>query len=292
MTLTPTRYVLPRRELRPRSWRIWTLFAENMGLMARTGPLILATMGFLICFLPLLIEIVFAEVFQVSAQLTVQEFYFPFGPQGTLFSGFGTILFFLLLLMATIVGSGIIADDLKTRAIALYLSRPINVLDYLTAKSCVVGAWLALICMLPGLLTVLLATVLGYASGAVAVQAFGAYLGVGLLLTGCLSGISLLFSSLTERRAFAAVMIFATLLFDELLAAILEGVTGDSSWLYVSPWEDVRSVAAAAFSYPPAGSPPASPLDPTVALAVLLAFIVALFALVYLRLSKMQVVSD
>src|SRR3972149_3835513 len=66
-------------------------------------------------------------------------------------SNFLVLLFTIL--MASIVGSGLIADDIGSMALTLYLSRPITHADYLTAKAAILGPLIAMIAALPLLLT-------------------------------------------------------------------------------------------------------------------------------------------
>lgn len=286
MTLNPIRYVLDRRVTQPRFQRLWAMFTQNFSLRARTGPLLLAALGFALTFVPLLALMLIRLYVPVPifAPLSLSSFAIDFDN-----GGLSIFLFLFVLLMTTLVGSGIISDDLKTRSITLYLSRPITVLDYLAAKASVVGIFLALLCMIPGALTAILITLIGGVSATIGLEAFFAFLGVGLLMTAVFSGVGVFFSSMTDRRAFSGVAIFAVLLADDLFAAILAGVTNNVSWLYVSPWQDVLEVGQAAFSVTPA---PGDHLSWGVSLAVLLGLTVALYAVVYLRLSRLEVVTD
>lgn len=63
----------------------------------------------------------------------------------------------LLAMIATVlVGSGLIADDLRTRALALYLVRPLRPRDYMLGKAMIIPALLVPFMLLPGLLLWLL----------------------------------------------------------------------------------------------------------------------------------------
>src|SRR5207247_4090004 len=55
-----------------------------------------------------------------------------------------TVLFFITL-MASLVGSALIADDLNSMALTLYLSRPITHADYLVAKAAILAPLISLI---------------------------------------------------------------------------------------------------------------------------------------------------
>jgi len=59
-------------------------------------------------------------------------------------------------LLAMLVGAGLVSDDLRTRALPLYLVRPISASDYVIGKALVLPAILFWVCLLPGLLYYLL----------------------------------------------------------------------------------------------------------------------------------------
>lgn len=71
------------------------------------------------------------------------------------FHGWFTSLFVVLLTL--FVGAGLVADDVKSRALPLYLIRPITSLDYFLGKFLVPMTVLAVVVLLPGLWLVLLA---------------------------------------------------------------------------------------------------------------------------------------
>lgn len=74
------------------------------------------------------------------------------------FHGWFTPLFVVLLTL--FVGAGLVADDLKSRALHLYLIRPLTPLDYFLGKFLVPMAVLAVVVLLPGLLLVLMAALM------------------------------------------------------------------------------------------------------------------------------------
>jgi|GEM_PF-3326782 len=62
-----------------------------------------------------------------------------------------------IVLLTLFVGAGVVADDLRTRALPLYLVRPITPLDYFLGKWLVPASVLVVYVLLPGLLLLLLA---------------------------------------------------------------------------------------------------------------------------------------
>src|SRR3989442_10235731 len=119
----------------------------------------------------------------------------------------GFVLFFVSL-MAAIIGSGLIADDLHSMAFTLYLSRPITHLDYLLAKAAILAPLISMVTILPLLLTALVAALLGLFSWTIALEAMGISLVVGGLLTLFYTAVTLFLSSLTRRKGIAAAAVF------------------------------------------------------------------------------------
>lgn len=85
-----------------------------------------------------------AEMARLGLKLVLMEFHH------------GNALFVVLL--ALFVGSGLVADDLRTRALPLYLVRPLGPVDYFLGKWLVVPATLFVHVFVPGLFLVVLAS--------------------------------------------------------------------------------------------------------------------------------------
>jgi ABC-2 type transport system permease protein len=198
----------------------------------------------------------------------------------------GAILFFVML-MAAVVGGGLIADDLDSMALTLYLSRPLTVADYLSAKAAILATLTALVAVLPLVLTPLVGALLGFFAWDVALEAIAIGIGLGLLLTAFFSALALFLSSLTRRRAYAAAAVFALVLglvgVESVLASL--GSLNTASVLYLSPWEDFLTVARAAYGL--AGGP----IDWAAALAILLGVTVLAALATWVRMRAIEVVS-
>jgi ABC-type transport system involved in multi-copper enzyme maturation permease subunit len=61
-----------------------------------------------------------------------------------------TQIFCVMIVVAT-VGPRLVSEDLRSRALALYLARPITRLDYIVGKLAVVSFWVATVTLLPAL---------------------------------------------------------------------------------------------------------------------------------------------
>src|SRR3989441_5000767 len=118
------------------------------------------------------------------------------------------VLFFVSL-MAAIIGAGLIADDMQSMAFTLSLSRPITQSAYLLAKAAILAPLIAMVTILPLLLTALVAALLGFFSWTIALEAMGITIVVGGLLTLFYTAVTLFLSSLSRRKGIAAAGGFA-----------------------------------------------------------------------------------
>src|SRR3989441_2325563 len=120
----------------------------------------------------------------------------------------GFVLFFVSL-MAAIIGAGLIADDMQSMAFTLYLSRPITQSDYLLAKAAILAPLIAMVTILPLLLTALVAALLGFFSCTIALEAMGITIVVGGLLTAFYTDVTLFLSRLPPPKGTAPARVFA-----------------------------------------------------------------------------------
>ncbi len=80
-----------------------------------------------------------------------------------------------MLIVATSVGAGSLAEDVGNRSITLYLSRPIRLIDYLAAKSAATGRWLVIAAVVPGWPGLAVVLVLGWAPTSLVLSGAGAF---------------------------------------------------------------------------------------------------------------------
>jgi ABC-type transport system involved in multi-copper enzyme maturation permease subunit len=195
------------------------------------------------------------------------------------------VLFFVTL-MAASGGAGLIADDRRTMALSLYLSRPITPADYLGAKAFVLAALISTIAVLPLLITPLAAALLGLVPWGIGLEALGIGLGLGLLLTAVYTSVTLFLSSLSSRRAYAAAAVFALTFGLTVPVGVLADSIGQQALRYVSPWDDYLAVARAAF-----GSPSGA-LNWIPALLVVLVLVVLTSMITYARIRDLEVSTE
>lgn len=270
-----------RREipLRGRRSRVWAIVGAGLRReMRRPAAIFTIGLGTSITTIYSIILVLFAPFLLQGQPLDLAFFYTP--------ASFAAVPFFVTLL-AAVVGAGLIADDLDTMALTLYLSRPVSAADYLTAKAAILAILTGLITILPMVLTPLLGAVLGKFAWPLGLEAAALGILLGILLTAFFTSVSLFLSSLTRRRSYAAAALFAIIFgligTESVLAS--SGAVNNPSVLYLSPWEDYLTVARVTFGLP------GDPINWAVGLAILLAATVLAALATWWRMRSMEVVS-
>lgn len=223
-----------------------------------------------------IVIVFFAPLFLPGLLLDLSFFYLPA-------SNFFILLF--VTLMASVVGSGLIADDLHSMALTLYLSRPITHTDYVLAKAAILGPLVSMISVLPLVITPIVAALLGVFPWDVALPAIGLSILVGVLYGGFYTAATLFLSSLTTRRAYAAAGVFAMTFGLTFPAQILAAATGEPAFLYASAWDNYLAVARALFGAPQ------PPIDWAPSLAILLGATALAILGTYARMRTREVVA-
>ncbi len=280
MSIRPPEYDRAPPALRPRSARVRAIVEEGVRERTRALNIVLLAFIFIVVLLPLGFIFYFEATFgslvgSAPSRLSLLDFPFELD----------FWMFFLILLTAS-VGAASVAGDRATRALTLYLARPITRTDYLAAKTGVVGIWVGLGAILPGLIGVVILLALGYLSLPVALEGAGGYLLVGLIGTGAFTGLAILLSSLTARSTVAGAGIFGSLIGVHAVVAVLSGISGQSSYLYLSPIEDVLAMAKGVFGVS------GNSLDPWVAGAGMVALAGVTLGLAHELLRGAEVVEE
>ncbi len=271
---TYTRREIPLLSRRHRRWAIYTTGLRRE--IRRPAALFVIGLGTAITTVSSLVIVLFASLIPGAGARDLTFFFTP--------ASNAAILFFLTL-MAAVVGGGLIADDLDSMALTLYLSRPLSPADYLGAKAAILGTLTALVAMLPLVLTPLVGFLLGFFAWDVALEAAGISILLGALLTGFFTSLALFLSSLTRRRAYAAAALFALIFGLLAVESILASTLNNASLLYLSPWEDFLEVARVAYGLP------AGVIDWAAALAILLGATILTALGTWVRMRAVEVVS-
>jgi ABC-2 type transport system permease protein len=263
-----------------RALRAWPITREALRMIlsrrAFLGLLLMAWLPFV------------GRVIQVYIVTRFQEAERILRIDGRLFGEFLNGQLLLLLLLSIFGGAGLIANDLRTGAILVYLSRPLTRRDYVLGKLGVLLALNLSATLAPGLM-------LYVVGGALAPERIFkwelAWLGPAivlhsLVLSLLVSLVALAMSALSRSARVAGLAFFAVMVVSNLVLELLRRIY-DAPWVFVlSVWDDLVSLGKALFGVPlRAGAPPW--IYPALALAALAA---ACLAVLRARVRAVEVV--
>ena len=186
----------------------------------------------------------------VSATFTQASF---LAPKGETFREFldqqGAFVFFVTIY----VGAGLIANDRRANALQLYLSKPMTSAEYVAGKLAILFLFLVTVTFLPAM--TLLATQAIFA-GSLTFVRNNLYLLPAITLFSLLqvllaSTTMLALSSLSKSSRFVAVMYAGVFFFTTALFNALRGITGTSSFAWLSPTASLEQLGDVIFRLPP-----------------------------------------
>ena len=164
----------------------------------------------------------------------------------------------LFVFLVVIGQSGLIADDRRTNALQLYLSKPLTRVEYILGKLVPPLTYVLGVTLLPALLLLILQIVF---AGTLTFLRANLFLLPAIVLfslvQALLSAFAILaLSSLTKSRRFVAIMYAGVVFFTFAMYQVLRAITTSSSWAVISPVEMLDVVANAAFRSKAASSVP------------------------------------
>ena len=141
---------------------------------------------------------------------------------------------FFVVLTTSTVGAGLIARDVRSNALEIYLTKPISRIDYVLGKLAVIGAFIFQVTFVPSALLFLVASALwpGYFEAAFPIVP---RLFVACLVAALVNGLVILaLSSLTRSSRFATVIWFACCFLSLIAGELLNRITGDPYFYLIS----------------------------------------------------------
>lgn len=227
--------------LRTSQARWWTIAWAGTKLVIRRKIFLLLVLG-----PPTIHFLVRAAQIYAFHQLRIM----PLGPIGPQF--FHQFLMgqsFFLVIFCIFVGSGLIAHDLRDRALQFYLSKPVTRLDYVLGKLTIVLLFLAFVTLIPGLLLFILELSFGDAGEFLRNHYWllGSIIGFSLMLTLPLGLMILALSSLTHNGRYAAIGFAAIGMFSPVLAEMLRATFRSAEFMVVSIWANIEQLGALLF---------------------------------------------
>ncbi len=173
------------------------------------------------------------------------------------YAGYYGFITLAIILFAALVAPEVLVSDRRNGMLAMYLSTPLHRGTYLASKAIAVGATLGLVTLFPPILVLL-----GYTFDGSGPDGFGNWVLTllrifvsGFAVSAALTSVSMAASSLTDRRAFAAIGIVLIVLISPILAnALVEGAGLSPYWwmisLFTMPFELVNRIFGQAGDLP------------------------------------------
>ena len=194
-----------------------------------------------------------------------------------------------VILLAIIVGSGLIADDRANKVIPLYFSKAITKKGYIIGKFCGLGILIGLVTVIWSNLWFLTIMILGGFSWEYFTShlwIMGAFTIYGLLVTFVITSLTLAASSLARNRYVVGASILATFLITTFISVIISKVTGEDNYLMISPSANFLFVGHALFDLQ------TSPVEWEYALLSLAGLAAISWFILWLQLIKREVANE
>lgn len=233
-----------------RSWQVITRAGVRTVLSRRAflGLMLLAWSPFVVR----AVQVYIAANFQQASFLapkaeTFREF---LGQQG-IFVFFVTIY----------VGAGLIANDRRANALQVYLSKPLTRAEYVGGKLAILFIFLVGVTWLPAITLLLIQIMFAGSFTFVRENIFlvPAITLFSLLQVLVASTTMLALSSMSKSARFVGVMYAGLIFFTSALFNALRGITGRSSFAWISPTETLEQIGNIIFRLePPFSLPPAA----------------------------------
>ena len=142
------------------------------------------------------------------------------------YPGYYGFIILAIVLFTALVAPEALVSDRRNGMLAMYLSTPLDRRTYLVAKGLAIAAMLGLVTLLPPVLVLIGYTVENAGPDGLAawLATLGRIVVSGVAISAALAAVSMAASSLTDRRAFAAIGIVLLLFATPILsAALVEG---------------------------------------------------------------------
>lgn len=186
------------------------------------------------------------------------------------------------------IGAGLIANDRRANALQLYLSKPMTSAEYIAGKLAILFIFLSAVTFLPAILLLITQAVL---SGNLTFVRANAYLVPAITLYSLaqvlLAATTMLaLSSLSKSARFVAVMYAGLFFFTTALFQALRGITGRSTFAWLSPSASLQQLGDVIFRLDPRYQ-----LHPAIAAFVVVFLIAASVAILLRRVRGVEIVT-
>jgi ABC-2 type transport system permease protein len=161
----------------------------------------------------------------------------------------GVFVFFVTIY----IGAGLIANDRRANALQVYLSKPLTRAEYVAGKFAILFLFLASVTWLPAILLLIVQTMF---AGNFAFVQENLFLLPAITLFSLLqvlvSAMTMLaLSSMSKSSRFVGIMYAGLIFFTAAFFQALRGITGRSSWAWISPADTLEQMGAYIFRIDP-----------------------------------------
>jgi ABC-2 type transport system permease protein len=155
----------------------------------------------------------------------------------------------LFVFLVIIMQSGLIADDRRTNALQLYLSKPLTRVEYILGKLIPPLAFVLGVTLLPAVVLLILQIVF---AGSLTFLSANLFLMPAIVLFSLVQALLSAFaivalSSLSKSRRFVAIMYAGIVFFTAAVYQVLRLITNSRRWAVISPGEMLDVIANAIF---------------------------------------------
>jgi ABC-type transport system involved in multi-copper enzyme maturation permease subunit len=271
------RRYLGTRDAIGRSWRVMT----RAGVMSVVSKRVFLGM-MLFAWAPFVVRVV---QFYFATTLAQASF---LAPSGETFREFldqqGIWVFFVTIY----VGAGLIANDRRANALQLYLSKPMTSAEYIAGKLAILFIFLVAVTFLPAILLLITQALL---AGNLTFTRNNLYLVPAITLYSLaqvlLAATTMLaLSSLSKSSRFVAVMYAGLFFFTTALFQTLRGITGRSTFAWLSPGAALQQLGDVIFRLEPRYQ-----LSPAIAALAVLVMIAGSIIILMRRVRGVEIVT-
>ena len=195
----------------------------------------------------------------------------------------GVFVFFVTIY----IGAGLIANDRRANALQVYLSKPLTRAEYVAGKFAILFLFLVGVTWLPAILLLFIQIMF---AGSFAFLRDNVFLLPAITLFALLQVLvstmtMLALSSMSKSSRFVGIMYAGLIFFTAAFFQALRGITGRSSWAWLSPTNTLAQIGALIFR-----ADPPSQLSPIVAVITVVTLIAASAWILERRVRGVEVV--
>jgi ABC-type transport system involved in multi-copper enzyme maturation permease subunit len=160
----------------------------------------------------------------------------------------GVFVFFITIF----TGAGLIANDLRANALQIYLSKPLDRIEYIAGKFAVLAFFLLLVTWLPAMMLVLVQIVFAgnftfISSNPFVLPAIFVYTGIETTVLGL---VMLALSSLSKSARFVGIMYAGIIFFTQALYGVVFVVTRNSAFSWMALSSNLMQIGDLVFRLP------------------------------------------